>query len=105
MDNWGPNDHSLPRQKNLLNIAENSIMSKAWWSEESVEMAQKQKSVSRGEDYIYQDCRAAMQTETGSEKDNSQKAGLARKERKSGGNLNNKRINVWNRTKEKKKSF
>lgn len=80
-------------------------MSKAWWSEESVEMAQKQKSVSRGEDYIYQDCRAAMQTETGSEKDNSQKAGLARKERKSGGNLNNKRINVWNRTKEKKKSF
>ena len=78
-------------------------MSKAWWSEESVEMAQKQKSVSRGEDYIYQGCRAAVQTETGSEKDNSQKAGLARKERESGGNLNNKRINVWNRTKGKKK--
>lgn len=57
-------------------------------------MAQKQKSVSRGEDYIYQGCRAAVQTETGSEKDNSQKAGLARKERESGGNLNNKRINV-----------
>ncbi len=45
-------------------------------------MAQKQKNVSRGEDYIYQDCRAAMQTETGSEKDNSQKAGLVQNERK-----------------------
>lgn len=62
--------------------AEKSIISKAWWSEESVEMAQKQKNVSRGEDYIYQDCWAAMQTETGSEKDNSQKAGLAERERK-----------------------
>lgn len=55
--------------------AENSIISKAWWSEESVKMAQKQKNVPRGEDYIYQ------QTETGSEKDNSQKAGLAKKKR------------------------
>ena len=45
-------------------------------------MAQKQKNVSRGEDYIYQDCRAAMQTETGSEKDNSQKASGLRGKRK-----------------------
>lgn len=45
-------------------------------------MAQKQKNGSRGEDYIYQDCRAAVQTETGSEKDNSQKAGLVERERK-----------------------
>lgn len=45
-------------------------------------MAQKQKNASRGEDYIYQDCGAAMQTETGSEKDNAQKTGLVKRERK-----------------------
>lgn len=89
----------LYSNKSYRKKAKNSIISKAWWSEDGVEMALKQKNVSRGEDYIYQCCRAATQTETGSEKDNSQKAGLVKSERKSTSYLNNKGINVWNRTK------